>query len=411
MTPVSDAAYCLIAQMHPALNFRGGTANLIKALLTYPRHPFKVMISGDIAGPEPLHGAWDQVPTLALLRPRSLFPKLSIGLGLLDNFAYRLQVRRMTRFLKKHRIERIFAIITNSTRFARLVEYLPSSIPLDLYIIDDPVADAGLYRMDEAAAQETFKRLIQRSSRIFAISPVYAEDIKKKYHRPCHFLPILIRDSILNAAALPVERHEHQKDHALTLHHAGQIHHLYADAMARMTQLLANIAAKRNQSMVLELWGNIEAGDIETKLGIHFDENKEWHKQGFTVKLCGETTLKQLTAHQRRADFLLLVNSFLPTMERQIRCSYTSKVCEYMVSGVPILLYAPQYSGPARELSKHNAAHILTDPDMDTAQEKLDALLFQADKEKTVEPARKLARENHSSSAFFKRILTTAPDK
>lgn len=409
MTSVSDSghsndSYCLIAQMHPALNFRGGTANLVKALLTYPDHPFKAMISADTAGPDPLHGPWDDIPTLALFRPRSMFPKLSIGLGLLDNPAYRLQAKRMAGFLEKHKIARIFAIITNSTRFARLVEYLPSHIPLDLYIIDDPVADAGLYRMDEAKAQATFQRLIQRGSRLFAISPVYAEEIEEKYNRPCHFLPILIRDSILNAPAQPVNR---PKDQPLTLHHAGQIHHLYADTMARISKLLSLIAAKRGEHIVLELWGNIDAGDIQKKLDIRFDDNNRWQNGKFTVKLCGETTLEKLTQHQKRADFLLLVNSFLPEMERQIRCSYTSKVCEYMISGVPILLYAPSYSGPARELGRQNAAHVLTDPDMDSALARLEELLFQKNKEKTVEPARKLALQSHSSETFFKTILTT----
>jgi hypothetical protein len=412
--PLSEHGYALVAQMHPALNFRGGTANLLKALCSYPGHPFSAVVSADMAGPDPLPGPWDEIPTLPLFRPRSMFPKLKIGLGLLDNLAYRLQRRRMARFLKKQKVKRLFVIITNSTRFARLAGRLPESIPMDLYVIDDPVADAGLYRMDETKAQQTYDGLIARSDRIFAISPVYAKDIEEKYKRPCRFLPILIRDSILKAPAAAGTADAGPGESGgtrITIHHAGQIHHLYADAVARLIPLLGDIADRRNAAITLEFWGNLEAWNIEKILGLTFKGENQCRLGRLTVKLCGEVTLEQLTLEQKRADFLLLVNSFLPELERQIRCSFSSKVCEYMVSGVPILLFVPHYSSLVPYLGEKEAAHMVTAADNEEADRQLKVVLFDPDRQRTVEPARSLALDNHTSETFFERLLSTASNR
>jgi hypothetical protein len=400
--------FALIAQMHPALNFSGGTANLIKTMCSYPGHPFCAAISADIAGPNPRHGPWDDIPTLALFRPRSLFPNLQIGLGLLDNFAYRLQVGRMKRFLKAQQVKRQFIIITNSTRFARLADRLPDNIPMDLYIIDDPAADAALYRMDERAAQETFDGLIAKSDRIFAISPVYASDIEARYQRPCSFLPLPIAGTVLASpdASLREEKKKNPGSAGtIVLHHSGQIHHLYADALAELAVLLPIIAEKRKTAILLELWGRLDRGHVGKVLNIDFQGGTEFRKGLFTVKLCGEVSRQQLALEQLRADFLLLVNSFLPQMERQIRCSFSSKICEYMVSGVPILVYAPSYSSLIDYLEQPEAAHLVSTRETEGALGQFETILFDSQPDRTVAAARALALEKHTGRAFFEQVM------
>jgi hypothetical protein len=397
--------FALLAQMHPAYNFRGGTANLIKTMFTYPQHPFCTMISADSAGPNPLPGPWDETPTLSLFRPRSILPKINIGLGLLDNMAYSMQIKKVDRYLDAFNVKRQFVIITNFTRFALLVDSLTNEIPMDLYIIDDPVADCNLYRMSEQVAQKTFDRLMKHSNRVFTISPVYAEDMEKQYDKHCEFLPLPINDSLLQGKPdeLP-EIPQKTGKNTITIHHSGQIHHLYADALASLIPILNKIGEIRGMKINLELWGNIQTNHVQKSLKINFDEHKQCCMGNLTVKLCGEVPLEQLTNAQKRADLLLLVNSFFPTLERQIRCSFSSKNCEYMLSGVPIMVYAPSYSSLVHYFEKHKAGHVVSTRDKEEALKQIEAILIDPHKSRTVKKARSLAFELHSSENFFQQI-------
>ena len=82
----SSDRIALIAEHHPASAKNFGTSGLIKTLCASPRRPFQAVVATDLAGSKPVAGPWEELPILSLFRPRSLLPK--IGLGLLDNFFF-----------------------------------------------------------------------------------------------------------------------------------------------------------------------------------------------------------------------------------------------------------------------------------------------------------------------------------
>jgi hypothetical protein len=220
---------------------------------------------------------------------------------------------------------------------------------------------------------------------------------------------IPIADSLLNtidSKSSPREQGGRVSDGIITLHHSGQIHHLYADALINLIVLSREIAEVKKIKIHLELWGNITRRDAEKALHINLQEVNQ--KDNFQVKICGEVPPLELARQQTRADFLLLVNSFLPEMEKQVRCSFSSKICEYMVSGVPILVYAPPYSSLAAHLGKYKAAHIISSQDMEEVRLKLEEILVDPQKNRTVEAAKRLALDIHSTRVFFDRITGTA---
>lgn len=404
---MSQLDYCfgLIAE-HPTTNsIRAGTANLVRTFCSSPSHPFCAAVGTDHIGPSPIKGPWDSVPSLSLFRPRSIFPKLRLGLGLFDNFAFRMQNRRVVRFLEAHGVQRQFVLVANNARFASFAVNLPCSIPRDVYIVDDFVADSSIYRVSREAAQQVLDRLIMESERVFTISPVYASDLATHYGRACEFLPIPIPDQLLDTIVSnpsPPEQSSRIANRSITLHHSGQIHHLYADALISLIGLFRKIAETRKIKIHLEFWGNITRGDMEKVLRINLQEVNQ--QDNFQIRLCGEVPPLELAHQQRQADFLLLVNSFLPETEKQVRCSFSSKICEYMVSGVPILVYAPSYSSLVAHLGKYQAAHIISGQDMEEVRLQLEKILVDPQRNKTVEAAKKLALDVHSTKAFFDRI-------
>lgn len=403
----SKYKFGLVAE-HPPLNsIRAGTANLVRTFCSSPQHPFCAAVGADHVGSNPIAGPWEAVPFLSLFRPRSLFPGLRIGLGLLDNTFFRFQDHRVVRFLENHGVKRQFVLIANNPRFASFAVKLPCSTPRDVYIVDDFVADSGIYRVNRETAQQMLDRLVMESERVFTISPVYASDLQAHYGRSCEFLPIPIDNMLLDGVEsrpLTGGQGSSTTNEVITLHHSGQIHHLYSDALINLIRFLRKIADKKKKKIQVEFWGKITGKSLESALGLNLQEVNQG--EGFKIKICGEVTPMELARQQKRADFLLLVNSFLPELEKQVRCSFSSKICEYMISGVPILVYAPAYSSIAAHLGKYQAAYIISSRDSEDAMFQLEEILAAPHKGKIVESARALALEKHSSKSFFKKITS-----
>ncbi len=399
----------LVGEHPPSTGIRAGTANLIKTFCSHPGHPFCAVAATDHAGPEPISGPWDTIPTLSLFRPRALFPNLSIGLGLLDSPAFNLQKKRVARFFQKHHVQRQFVLIANNARFASFAASLPLSQPRDVYIVDDFVADSPIYRVDQKKAQYALDKLVNESERVFTISPIYAQDLQQQYRRKCHFLPIPIAESLLETIDKSTDQKNQNSSppgtqNAIVIHHAGQIHHLYADALAHLITLLEDIAQQKKQHIRLELWGRIYAPDIEQLLKTEIRNRPP--ESYFSIKVCGEVSPDELNRQQRKANFLLLVNSFLPHLEKQMRCSFSSKITEYLVSGTPVLLYAPTYSSLTVHLAQHQAAHIVSAPEATEAKNQLAQILSATNNAAIVNAAQNLARTVHSGRNFFDKIIS-----
>jgi len=391
----------LVAEHHPAFAKSFGTPNLIKTLCSAPNFQFAAIVAADVAGPDPVPGPWDSVPTLSLFRPRSLLPNLSIGLGRLDNLFFRWQRNRVTHFLAKQHIDRLFVLIANNARFAQLAARLSRSIPTDIYIVDDFVEDSHLYHVNRQAARQSLETLLAASDRVFAISPVYAADLQAQYRRPCQFLPLPIPDSTLKTAR-PVQP-KSVESNEIVIHHSGQVHHLYADALARFIVLLSQLSRSTPKKFKLELWGNLSRASLERSLQLDL---REVQTDSFSIDLYNAASRTALIAEQQRADFLLLVNSFLPAFEKQVRCSFSSKTSEYLVSGTPILIYAPTYSSLVAYLGQHNAACIVSAEDSDEALAALNKVFSNIGTRGVVDAALKLAHTHHSLDAVFKQIVT-----
>ncbi len=388
----------LIAEHHPAFAGNFGTPNLIKTICADSAHPFSAIASTDRAGPNPVAGPWDAIPTLGLIRPRSLLPK--VGLGLLDNLAFRLQYRRVTRFLKQHQPDALLVLVANNPRLAIFAANLPVALPRYVYLIDDFVQDSSIYRVSQSEAQRTLAKLVCESDRVFTISPVYAADLAQQYGRPCEFLPLPISNATLSLAeADPLPP---PPTNPLIIHHSGQVHHLYAEALASFIGLLQELANSEQVAIRLEFSGNLSLASLEKALRINLSQSLGY----LEIKLHGLVPFQQLIIEQRRANFLLLANSFQPELAPQVRCSFSSKAGEYLVAGRPILLYAPAYASLTTHLGQHQAAFIVSQPNKAEALAQLKQILFEANPAEVVQAARRLAQTQHSLTAFFTKILT-----
>jgi hypothetical protein len=75
-----------------------------------------------------------------------------------------------------------------------------------------------------------------------------------------------------------------------------------------------------------------------------------------------------------------------------------------MLSGVPIMVYAPTYSSLVHYFETHNAGHVVSTRDKEEALKQIEAILLDPNKSRTVKKARSLAFKLHSSEHFFNQI-------
>ena len=393
----NSSKMALLVEHHPAYSKSFGTPNLIKTLSTPSVSPFKAIVATDMAGYKPISGPWDTIPTLALFRPRSLLPK--IGLGLLDNFFFKLQNSRVIQFLKKYNIDHLFFLITNNSRFAIFAAELPWAGPKDIYLVDDFVEDSYIYRISKTKAQNALDTLMLECDRVFTISPISAAKLSHQYNRSCEFLPLPINSTTFQASS---ENKDKQTSHqeTIVIHHAGSIHHLYANTIVDFVNLLQDVIEQSNFKVILEFYGNISKKQFKNLFGNILTQSHP----NLILKPAGNVPYPQLIQAQQRADFLLLVNSFLPHMQKQTQYSFSSKTIEYLVSGTSILLYAPPYSSLVAYLDSHQAAHILSDTDKIKACTRLEQIFKDSNRNAPALAAIELAKTVHCTETFFKRV-------
>lgn len=392
----------LLAEFHPAVPRFGGTPNIVKNLASHPDLALAGIISTDGPGPNPLAGPWDRSPVLSLFRPRSLVRDLKVGLGFLDLPAFRLQGWRVRAFIREQGIERLLVLIANDARFAVFAAHLDLDIPVDVYIVDDFVADAHLTRIPTALASQAWDRLIEHSDRVFAISQVFVDDVRRKFGGRAEFLPVPIPAERLGATHAKAARKASEK---IIIHHAGNIHHLYQDALALTVASLANAARQLHRPIELELFGNLDADQVSRQLGWALDDATS----PFAIRLCGSVTPSQLMIEQERADYLLLCNSFKPEYRPQVRCSFSSKACEYLASATPSIVVGPDHASVVDYFATNQAAHVLTDDNEPALTRGLVEILSADPDPRLIENANRLARENHRIERAFEQLLAVDP--
>ncbi|MDB5143488.1 MAG: glycosyl transferase group 1, partial [Mucilaginibacter sp.] len=111
------------------------------------------------------------------------------------------------------------------------------------------------------------------------------------------------------------------------------------------------------------------------------------------------------------ADFLILPYDFSPKSIQFIGYSMPTKATEYMISGTPVIIFAPEQTALVSYAKKHQWAKIVTDNNVTTLSEAITSLIQnKAERQKLAQTAIMLAENNHSLSKVtseFRNILSS----
>jgi glycosyltransferase involved in cell wall biosynthesis len=226
-----------------------------------------------------------------------------------------------------------------------------------IHIMDDwPAAinkPSILFHHWKRIFETEFSKLIKRSSVLMSIGEAMSEEYYKRYDRK--FVPF--HNPIDIDRWLPYSRTSWSLQERFTVLYAGRIglgmKHSIID-IARVVNLLS----RRHENLVFE----IQTPDItELDEEVQFNDHIVWVKP---------LTYSELPKKFSGADLLVLPIDFDERSIRFLKYSFQTKISEYMISGTPVLVYAPAETATMKYASRHGWAYVIS--------ERSDALLESA---------------------------------
>ncbi len=164
----------------------------------------------------------------------------------------------------------------------------------------------------------------------------------------------------------------------------------------------------------------VEKVNAEMKLSINFilqtPEEPTWIKNYSFVQHKKFGNYSELPKTFSTADFLLLPYDFSPNAIDFIKYSMPTKAPEYMMSGTPIILFAPEETAIVKYCELKKCAKIIAENNVDVLADQLKNLIQnKTERQFLAENAKRIAREEHDSikvtKAFETIIKSLVPEK
>jgi len=244
----------------------------------------------------------------------------------------------------------------------QLIDYL--KIPSIVHIMDDWPATSGgngpFARFIRKKVSKEFIGLLNKTSYYFVISDAMASEYQRRYGKSF--------ESYNN----PVESEQYRLYH---FEEANTTESIYRIIYA------GRIGTANRQSIILfgQTLGNTTFKDREIKLDIFtkdFNEDDlEPIREIRNVKVYPSVPHDQIPGLLTRYDLLLLPLDFTPDGIRFAKYSLPTKATEYMLTGKPILVFAPEETAVSKFFKENDCGYCLTDNSPDAIRSTLSYLV------------------------------------
>jgi len=249
----------------------------------------------------------------------------------------------------------------------------------------------------ERKIDREFRHLLNKADLLMGISEYMCEEYKNRYGR--NF--VTFHNPINLNFWKKAQRNDYQLSKNPTILYAGRIG-------LGIDKSLRNIAEAVKRV-------NIEL-DTDIKFIIQAIQAPKWINSFTNVKHQHFVGYEDLPRVFAQADVLILPYDFSPESQSYIKYSMPTKAPEYMASGTPIIIYAPQDTALVKYAEKYNWAAVVTENSVAVLTEKLKNLFLDRSLRKQIAKAAKnIAETRHDSNLvareFEQMILTTAGKK
>ncbi|AEP11663.1 glycosyltransferase family protein [Chloracidobacterium thermophilum] len=168
----------------------------------------------------------------------------------------------------------------------------------------------------------------------------------------------------------PATDGEQPAKHQPTLVYAGNIEGTYGSMLAQLRRALLQRGKAKIALYGLCDWPAEEQAAARADGSYH----------GFTPN-------RELVKHLAKADFLLVVMSFDPSVRFFVETAFTTKFCDYCAFGKPIIVWGPEYCTVVKFAQQRRSALVVTDPSPQSVCDAVEKLTTNRDEQKRLSEA------------------------
>ena len=280
----------------------------------------------------------------------------------------------------------------------QLYDYL--KLPMVFHMMDDWPTTVGIEgpmkNFWKRKIDKEFRLLLDRADLFLGISDYMAEEYKKRYGKKF----VTFHNPINLEFWEKSQRNNYELPTNPALLYAGRI----GLGIDRSLQKIAEAVKKVNKEL-----------QTDVKFIIQSQNAPKWIKNFTNVHHQDFVAYEELPRVFAQADILVLPYDFSPEATSFIKYSMPTKASEYMASGTPILIFAPQDTALIQYAEKFNWAGVVTENSIQVLCEKLkEIFLDESLRERIATTAKLIAETRHNSKLVaveFEHMISIAAEK
>ncbi|UJH91747.1 glycosyltransferase [Antarcticibacterium sp. 1MA-6-2] len=279
-----------------------------------------------------------------------------------------------------------------------LYDYL--KIPMVFHMMDDWPTTVGIEgpmkNHWKRKIDKEFRLLLDRANLCLGISDYMAEEYKRRYGKKF----VTFHNPINLEFWKKAQRNSYELPTSPTLLYAGRI----GLGIDKSLKIIAEAVKEVNNDLKSSIKFIIQSQDAPT-----------WIKNFTNVYHQEFVAYEDLPKVFAQAEVLILPYDFSPESTSFIKYSMPTKASEYMASGTPILIFAPQDTALVQYAEKYSWAEVVTENNIKVLSEKLkDMFLDESRRERVATTAKSIAANRHNSTVVageFEKIISTAAEE
>jgi len=324
----------------PPSNLAGGPILMSRLLVEYPMDAMTVLTSTRFSRVSPHDGrlACDEI-TVQLSEGHGRF-----GLGHIRTALNWLRVPLITadvwRTIRRRQIVAVLTILHGQFYFAAALAARLRRVPYIVVVHDDYVSQMNI------AARMLVRAILRNAAHVYCVSPGMQETMRSQFGV----------DSELQwpSTERPALNSVRRRGGELSILYAGSVTSAVEDSLKSLTDLIT--------SGRLREYG-IQDVKLHLYTAVKDEQKRAWgwdHPDIFIHPWVGQSELLQVL---RNADILFLPFSFLAKERHTVEAAFPSKTADYLASGTPIVVFAPNYSSLVAYARREGFGEIVSEQD------------------------------------------------
>ncbi len=258
----------------------------------------------------------------------------------------------LNNFLAECKPDVVYLPIYSSPYMCDIQQYIVDklNVPVVGHISDDvynmPPNSSGVAKLYRKFLQKKITRLIESCQYLDVFAQNMADEYSERFDIPCYLIGKGVTEEEINN--IPIYKYE--KSGARKIIYTGNISE---DRFSTLSLLGKTIDAHFDGKAIIEIYTQ----SLLTK------EMKKEFNDIKSIQLKGSVDSDEVKKIQQTADLLLHIEGFSEKSIFELKMSFSTKIIDYMLTGIPILAIGPKEVNSMIVLEQNDLAYVVTEPD------------------------------------------------